>query len=57
MNKILTSCDKVVRIEIIDTLGKKHLFNSYKTTAHLSDMGLTLKLFINERPFKEAANA
>lgn len=55
--KILSSCDKVVRIEIIDTTGKRHIIHSYKTIAQLTDMGLTLKLFINDRPFKEAANA
>jgi hypothetical protein len=53
MNKVLTSCDKVTRIEIIDTTGRVFLTGSYKTTVQLQDMGLTLKIFINERPYLE----
>lgn len=52
-DKTLTSCDKVTRIEIIDSTGRRFLTGSYKTTVQLQDMGLTLKIFINERPYKE----
>lgn len=52
-DKTLTNCDKVTRIEIIDTKGRLFVTGSYKTTVQLQDMGLTLKVFINERPYKE----
>jgi hypothetical protein len=52
-DKVLTSCDKVTRVEIIDSTGRIFLTGSYKTTVHLQDMGLTLKIFINERPYHE----
>lgn len=56
IDKILTNCNKVIRIEIINTAGKREIITSYNTTVQLQDMGLTLKIFINDRPFTEAAN-
>ena len=52
-DKTLTNCDKVTRIEVIDSKGRRFVTGSYKTTVQLQDMGLTLKIFINERPYKE----
>ena len=52
-DKVLTSCDKVTRIEIIDSTGRRFLTGSYKTTVQLQDAGKTLKVFIQERPYKD----
>ena len=47
----LINCDKVTRVEIIDSTGRVYTTGSYKTEVQLQDMGLTLKVFINARPY------
>lgn len=49
----LNSCDNVTVIEIIDSTGKIFSTGSYKTKVKLKDNGKTLKIFINDRSYKE----
>lgn len=45
--------DQVTRVEIIDQTGRVYTTGSYKTEVSLQDMGLTLKVFINARPYRD----
>lgn len=47
----LTECDNVTRVEIIESTGRVYTTGSYKTEVQLQENGLTLKIFIRERPY------
>ena len=47
----LDDCDKVTRVEVIDRTGRVFVSGSYKTEAQIQDNGLTLKVFIDARPY------
>ena len=49
----LTDFNKVTRVEVIDQTGRVFTSGSYKTEVSLQDLGLTLKIFINARPYKD----
>ncbi len=52
----LKGVDKVTRVEVIGKNGRIFTTGSYKTEVQLQDMGLTLKIFIQERPYAEIYN-
>lgn len=52
IDKELEECRKVTRVEVIDShLGRVYVTGSYDTVVQLQDDGITLKVFIDGRPY------